>query len=596
MAEERRNMALQLQRTDPKEFNLPGGGRPICRVECEGRTFDIGTSNVAELEKDPDTPRPVKDFIGNIWETLALPGCSIDAELLRHVMDFGSSCEGSADFWDRTNDVREQERKISKRASSWVLEPGTKGTVAAGSSGDLVRSFFRSKLGILLLRGMLNLSSMWTDPPKDGRIPLLLLDSMDKQFTSSPLCCLYVKGMEIEVSSPNRGKTHARTNLKLKREVPKLVGDFAPSPPSSELLGKVPGDAFGIYGQLSSGYVGCLGDFYCGSDEFEARKRSIEDKWKAATNREQRTGQVSSRSKYKWFDNFAGTDDVAKAATRMILTDCPPVSLWATLSNMKRNLVCLAYMCKVFEAGSKDSRSSLYSRSADREEVLVEMAEFVCSFFTEDGSLALSKNFPLRVSKQNKTPYLSVKDYIVKPVGGMGGLQFVKKVRELGLTDHGLLQSLAKAECSTCIHVPFYNALSMSEMDHSERVSLTEQGHEDHKSLVLVPVRLGSWEQDSSCKFSAGIKTGYGSWSTGVVVGKGSILFKRNENTLGIAVSPDERVKELAESFRMLVEEGMTKDSAASAMSLSPQMKEKVLQFLDDENAGPSPKRARTSL
>ena len=595
-------MALLLLKTDPKDFRGAGGGegkraRPLCRVECEGDVREIYTSNLLDLERDPDTPLQVREFVSGIWDALALPGCSIDADLLRRVMDFGSSGgEGSGDFWDRTFDIREQGNKIAKQAGKWVATVGAEVPSPVAGTGDLLGKFFRSKLGVLLLRGMLNLSSVWTDPLKTGKLPRLLLDSMDRQFTSSPVCCLYVRDLEVEILPPSAGKSSMRSSLKTRREVPGLMEQFAVSVPSREQLEKAAGDAFLVYSQLSAGYVGCIGDFYSGSDVFEARKRSIEDKWKAAMTREHHAGQGPSRSKYKWFDNFAGTDDLSKAATRMVLTDCPPVSLWATLSNVKRNLVCLAYLCKVFEASCRDKRSCQYSGSTTEEEILVEMAEFVCSFFTEDGSLALTHNFPLRMSKQSRTPYLTVKDYIVKTVGGMGSMRFLKKVNDLGLTDQGLTKFLTKLENSTCVHVPFYNGLSMSEMDHSERELLTETGHEDHKSLVLVPIRLSSYEMNSCTKFSSGIKTHYQKGCPGVIAGKASILFQRNESTAGFPLSAEDHTKELAVSFRIMLDEGMTQDEATSAMSLSPQQKEKVVQFLEEEEEQedqPSAKRLK---
>ena len=117
-------------KTDPKDFRGAGGGegergRPLCRVECEGAVYDIYTSNLLDLERDPDTPVQVRDFVSSIWDALALPGCAIDADLLRQVMDFGSSGgEGSGDFWDETSDIREQGNKITKRAGKWVAMVG----------------------------------------------------------------------------------------------------------------------------------------------------------------------------------------------------------------------------------------------------------------------------------------------------------------------------------------------------------------------------------------------------------------------------------------------------------------------------------------
>ena len=592
-------MALVLVKTDPKDFRGAGGGegergRPLCRVECEGAVYDIYTSNLLHLERDPDVPARVRDFISGIWDALALPGCAIDADLLRQVMDFGSSGgEGSADFWDQTSDIREQGNKISKRAGKWVAMVGAEDSSPRACSSELLRQFFRSKLGVLLLRGMLNLSSVWTDPLKTGKVPQLLLDSMDRQFTSSPVSSLYVRDLEVEMLPPSTGKSGVRSALKMRREVPDLVEQFAVSVPPQEQLDKAPGDAFLVYSQLSAGYVGCVGDFFSGSDVFEARKKSIEEKWKASLSREQHAGQGPTRSKHKWFDNFAGTDDLSKAAIKMVLTDCPPVSLWATLSNLKRNLVCLAYLCRVFEASCREKRSCQYSGSTTEEEILADMAEFVSSFFTEDGSLALTRNFPLRMSKQSRTPYLMVKNYVVMSIGGMGSTRFLQRLNDLGLTDDDLTKFLTKLEKSSCVHVPFYNGLSMSEMDHSEREVLTETGHEDHKSLVLVPIRLGSYELNSCTKFLSGIKTQYAKSCHGVVVGKASVLFERNQYTTGFPLSTEDYTKELAASFKIMLEEGMTADEATSAMSLTPQQKKKVVHFLEEQEDQPSAKRLK---
>jgi hypothetical protein len=585
---QRNDMALKLCKTLPKDYGTQNG-RPLCRLTCDGKTFDIGTGNMAEIERGNETPQQVKWFIGRIWETLALPGCSIDAELLRYIMDFESAWDGKTNFWDRTCDVREYGKKICKRASSWVLEEGI-----PSKSHDLMDRFFRSKLGILLLRGFIDLPSMFAPNMKGGKIPTLLLDSMDKQFTQSALCCLYVNNMTVELSCPTTGKSTTRGTVKFERSVPELLADFASEIPAPENLEKVPPDAFMIYGQLLSGYVGCLGDFYSNSEEFEARKRSIEDKWKAASDRDQWTGQ-QTRNKHKWFDNFAGTDDFSKAALKMILTDCPPISLWASLSNIKRNLVCLAYMCKVFLTSVRDNRSSLYSKGTDDSEVLSEMAEFVCSFFTEDASLALTHNFPLRISKQNKVPYLSIKDYTVKPIGGLGSMQFLKRVQDLGVSAQSVMHMLPKIEGKSFLHVPFYNGLSKCEMSHQERVSLTDKSGDDNKSLVLVPIKLGSWEQNACCKFSAGIKTGFGSFSPyGVYVGKSSVLFDKSDGNT-TTQSADEKIRQLAESYKLILQEGMSSDEAASVLSLTLQQKEKVMQYMDSVNEGPAFKKMKYS-
>lgn len=577
--------AMEVCRT-PKEYGTQNG-RPLCRLKCDGKIFDISARNITKIERSVDTPQQVKWFLGEIWETLAMPGCAIDVDLLRYVMDFESACEGKANFWDRTCDVREHGKKICKRANSWVFEEGM-----PANSQDLMVRFFRSKLGILLLRGMIDLPAMFTPHMKEGKIPTLLLDAMDSQFTQSALCCLNVKDVTVELSRPTSGKSSTRTNVKFKRVVPDLVTFLCSDTPSQENLEKAPPDAFDIYGQLLSGYVGCLGDFYCSTDEFEVRKRGIEDKWKAASSRDQWAGQ-QSRTKHKWFDNFAGTDDFSKAALKMILTDCPPVSLWASLSNIKRNLICLVYMCKVFLTSVRDNRSSLYSVGTDENELLSEMAEFVCSFFTEDATLALTHNFPLRISKQNKVPYLSVKDYTVKPVGGLGSMHFLKRIQDLGVPAESVMHTLPKIEGKSFLHVPFYNVLSKCEMNHQERISLTDRSGEEYKSLVLVPIKLGSWEQNACCKFSAGIKTGFGSYSPyGVYVGKSSILFEKNVGN-AVEQSADEQIRQLAKNYKLILEEGMSSDEASSILSLTPEQSEKVLQYIDSFKESPAPKKMR---
>ena len=577
-------MALKLCKVQAKDYGIQKG-RPLCRLECEEKNLDLTTSNIVEIEKSPATPQQVKWFIGKIWETLALPGCSIDTDLLRYVMDFESGCEGNATFWDRTSDVRESGKKIGKRANSWVLECGM-----PPKSNDYMENFFRSKLGILFLRGMIHLSSMWTPPQKTGKISQHLLDSMDKQFMQSPLCCLFVKDIQVEVSTPGSGKSAVRTNVKMKRAVPDLVADFAPETPSYETLEKAPADSFSVYGQLMSGYAGCLGDYYCSADEYETRKRGIEHNWKAMESRNQ---YESTKKKYKWFDNFAGTEHFGKAAIKLIVMDSPPVSLWATLSNIKRNLLCLAYMCRVYMASVRDNRSSLYSNSSDRKELLTDMAEFVTSFFTEDASLALTNNFPLRISKQIKMPYLSLKDYMVKPMGGLDSMQFLKKIQNLGITSQDVLHTLSNTEGKTITHVPFYNALSKCEMSHQERVSLTDRGHEENRSLVLVPIKLSSWEQNTCCKFSAGVKTWFGnSPNYGVLVGKSSMLFDKNDSASS-TISADEQIQQLAESYKLLIDDGMTSDEAATAMSLTSQQQEKVVQYLESNDDEMPAKRRR---
>lgn len=578
-------MALKICKAHPREF-ASLKGRPICRLEYEGIHHDLTTGNIVQVEKSENTPHAVKSFIGQIWDTLALPGCSIDTELLRHIMDFERGSDGGASFFDRTSDIRENGKKIEKRVSSWVLE-----SEMPLKSQDLVENFFKSKLGILFIRGMINLPSMWTAQLKSSKSSEHLIGTMDKHFMQSPLCCLYVQDIQVDVFSPGSGKTATRTNVKMKRAVPNLVAGFAQYVPSRENLEKAPADSFTIYGQLTSGYAGCLGDYFWDQEEYDKRKRDIEHTWKTIESRNQ---QETNKRKYKWFDNFAGTDNFSKAAMKMIITDCPPISLWATLSNMKRNLLCLAYICNVYVASVRDNRSCLFNNPSDRKELLTDMAQFVSSFFSDDASLALSSNFPLKMSKQSGTPYLSIKDYIVKSAGGLDGMQFLKKVQNRGLTDPNVLHTLTSSSAKGFGYVPFYNAISMCEMTHEERMCLTKKSHDENKSLVLVPVRLSSWEQNSSCKFSAGVKTCFSNFvHFGVLVGKSSILFDKSDGVSTANVSSEEEIRVHAESYVLLIDDGMAPEEAASAMSITSQQMEKIQQYLAEEVEQPAYKKRK---
>ena len=573
-------MALTVNRINFNDGALEIG-RPLCQIACENMNYSIGTRNITEIEQRASTPRQVKLFLNDVWQLLALPQCEIDAELLQYVVR--SSHQDSADYWDRTSDINNSGKKIYKKANNWVQE-----NVFPLQGHSLLECFFKSKLGVLLLRGLVNLQSVWVPRLKTNAITKLVLDSVDKQFLQSPLCCLYVSDMNVEVSCPKSGKSSLRTSMKVKRHIPELVKECAVAFPEQEALDKAPADAFTVYGQLLSGYAGCLGDFYASTEEFECRKRNIEEKWQAANNRAQRNEQ-QPKTEHKWFDNFAGTDDLSKAALKLIVTDAPPLSLWATLSNIKRNLICLVYLCKVFLSGVNDNRSISYNNSTDKTELLSDMAEFVCSYFTQDTSLALTKNFPLRMPKQNKTPYISVKDYIVKPLGGLGSITFLNKIKELGVATDNIVPILHKIEGKGFLHVPFYNALSHNELSHKERENMTDRCQGEHKPITLIPMKLSSWEQNSTCKFSAGIKTGT---ALGIIVGKSSLVFEKEE-TVSSSTMTDANLSELAEKFNMLLQDGLSENEAAVALSLTDQQKEKVLQILGAA-AGPPTKKMRT--
>ena len=156
-------------------------GHAFFSVKCEnGKEYIITSRNILSLEKNESTPQEVLSAISFIWKTLSIENCHITPEVLKLVFDYENVLKEEETFSKLIsekggNDADKSAPITTKMVCQSLLQSKT---------NDMVEHFIKSKLGILLLRDMVNVTQKRTR----RQIPLALsvIKALDRQYIESP--------------------------------------------------------------------------------------------------------------------------------------------------------------------------------------------------------------------------------------------------------------------------------------------------------------------------------------------------------------------------------------------------------------------------
>ena len=512
-------------------------GRPFFKVFDGQEEVVLHVRNISLLERAEDTQTVVKDIISQIWSLLELPESFIDANLLRKVFNF--------DDVEQTSFVmlaKEKGMKPSKLARNLLCQELPE--ISTGPQG-LLYEFMNSQLACHILQDLVDLPFS-NRHRKLQTVPISrhLADIVDKEFLQSPMCCLYVKNVDVKLGQCANMRTSAVFEMEHR---PLLAGGQLQE--GIQELNVSGCNTVYFYGQQQSGFFGVTGDFYLDIQEYEQNKKQIMNRW------EQSQSRNHDFKKPKWYDNYAGVSDPKSSSVKFVLQDGPPHSTVATLSGIKKNLIMFAYICQTVIKCQQHPESALYTK----EPTIEDLAETVLSYFYQDESTAKMHKCPLRCSP-NSGCYLKVQEYVTIPS------TFSNRATNMQLMK-SLEVNMDKASAITSVHgrnfnhIPFTNALSMLQLRDNERHALGED-EDEHGSLMLVPVNLTSYENVNPM-FSVGISR----WNKivsdrrlPVVVGKASLLYgKRSNQKCTLFLSADGRKETtelnfLASKMKMMIE------------------------------------------
>lgn len=557
-------------------------GHPFFSVKCSnGKEQVITSRNILSLEKNEQTPQEVMSAISFIWKTLSIENCHVTPDVLRLVFDYENVLREEKTFCNLIsekggNDADKSAPITTKLVCQSLLQCKT---------NDVVEHFIKSKLGILLLRDMVNVTQKKTR--RQMPLSASVIKALDRQYIESPFSCCYVNGVKIEVMD-------TKNMAKYIRSKPKFVygtNDFlqtanadVPTQKQFDEANSKGTDTFYTYGQVLCSRLGHIGDYTESEDEFKRKKLLIEQRWAERENYANLSG--GSFSKPKWYDSYAGTKEVTQAKYKLVLTDAPPLSVFSSLSAMKRNLITFVYMSIAFK------EFSCTNGEVFKEEDLQWMGQKFSRYFINDETLLKTYKTPLRLPFSKRSPYLKIEEFVFQR-SNSGSLKNGErqKLLERGLKEE-VVSTVEKIDDRSYKSLDLINVYSKLNLTEKERQSLTGDG-EERDSIVLVPVTLGSYEELSTCrsttKFISGIKDRVNYYEMPTWVAKSSLLYEKLTHQLTRTLSSGKRlhnteaIADAKELAYKLLSNGYDVDDVCNMLSLSDNMKEEVLSGIEDE-------------
>ncbi len=575
------------QNVDAGETN----GRALFSVltgEPDANNVPLFIGNLVELERDPTTPDRVRSTIEGIWDCLSVEDCFVTPDLLRKVLDRAYENGSFIDL-------------VAKCTTKGKLGLAVRNLVSKGTKrkgGDLLESFLNSNLGIMMLRHIIDLPWQNMRQMKQNVIGEESINALDRSFLESPTCCLYVKGLTCSLLGNGQTQSaYMRTKPRFKFGIPSLFNrSDSCLPQQTSILGvnEAKTDHCYIYGQMTSGFTGFLGNLYSDAQEFAARKDAIVDAW---NNRESFAKQSGNQYiQPKWYDNYAGQDSLTKASYHMVVLDAPPHSKLSTLAAMKRNIILFLCMCKGYLACEDRVGNN------DEEDFLEDMAEAIGQYFISGINGMTGTKCPLRVSSSTKSPYMKMEESVVGKHGASyGSRHWVSKLQRMGVSKEKI-QMFEQLTEGGYHHIPFVNVLSGVSLTERERVSLNDP-QEESDSLVVVPLSPYAYMSIPNTtgeppKLIGGIRyqlSPFQNMVTPVYVCKSSLLYGRKnlaEAEHGSMIEED--VRKISQRVMMLCGSGMSREEAFSILSLDEEKVQVIEAFLDADIQEPEAKRQRT--
>ena len=557
-------------------------GHAFFSVKCEnGKEYIITSRNILSLEKNESTPEEVLSAISFIWKTLSIENCHITPEVLKLVFDYENVLKEEETFSKLIsekggNDADKSAPITTKMVCQSLLQSKT---------NDMVEHFIKSKLGILLLRDMVNVTQKRTR----RQIPLApsVIKALDRQYIESPFSSCYVKGINIEVADTKKTVKYIRSKPKFVYGMNNFLQTANADVPTQKQFDEANSkgtDTFYTYGQVISSRLGHIGDYTESDDDFKRKKQMIEQRWAERENYANLSG--NSFSKPKWYDSYAGTKEVTQAKYKLVLTDAPPLSVFSSLSAMKRNLITFVYMALAFREFSCKNGDVI------TEEDLQWMGQKFSRYFMNDETLLKTYKTPLKLPSSKRSPYLKIEEFVFQRTNGAALRSGERqKLLERGLNEE-VVSIVEKIEDRSYKSLDLLNVYSKLNLTEKERQSLTGDG-EERDSILLVPLTLGSYEELSGCrnttKFISGIKDRVNYYEMPIWVAKSTLLYekltKEATRTLssGKRLHNKEAVADAKELAYKLLASGYEVEDVCSMLSLSENMKQELLAETEDE-------------
>lgn len=571
--------------------NIDNLGRAFFSIKHENEIVDLFCKNIYELYENSKTPESVKSIIDSIWDVLEIPGCYVTAEILKKVFDFQSNEENFSNiFCNKDLSLG----KTANQAHILVKEKLFNSGNANDKAELLLQNFIHSKLGILLLRHMIDLPAVTMKELDDNLLSVKSLDSIDKLFLKSPYCNFYVNNIEVDLLQVKDKKNkYFRTRPIYSFAKKRILNEEVESDQYDKKF--LPSICY-VYGNVLASYMGHTGNFYIDEEEFESRKHSICSAWNNRENYMKRKGNLYSTP--KWYDSYAGANNLKDAKYQLILSDAPPNSIYSTLSAMKRNLIMFLYICRLHI-------SYIGNLNGKFEDLLENMAESIIQYFIPT---TFSK-CPMKMSNTSKSQYIKFEESVLRAGIDINIDCWLEHLERKGLDDRKFheLQKISKSGDSCYQNIKMINCLSGRELPENDRLSLSKQnmsksGHDESDSLAIVPMMLYSYlntmdASDRRSKIVAGIATQISPFQnsmTPVFICKSSLLYGKKvlleeSNTK----SADEDLQKIIDQVELLCKKGYTTDESFQLLSLTDYECELVKAMLENDDEEPNRKKSK---
>jgi hypothetical protein len=559
-------------------------GHPFFSVKCEddkeGKEYVISTHNIVNLERDPATPRVVRQAIEGIWDTLSVDNCHLTPSVLRLVFDHGNEKEEEgrersfSQMLSRCNNDADKLAPIAMEMACQSLLPS--------ETNDLLEHFVKSKLGIFLLRDMVNTAVCHHRRP----LPLAstVLKALDRQYIESPYSCCYVKGIRLDVVDTKKTGKYIRSKPRFiygKNDFFQTATADVPCEKQFEEANSRGGcDTFYTYGQVITSTLGHMGDFVESDEEFQRKREHIEKRWTERESYATKTGH--SFCKPKWYDSYAGMREMSQAKYKLVLTNAPSLSIFSALSSMKRNILTFLYMATAFREFSCTHGDVI------KDEDMKWMGQKFSRYFINDETLVKSYKSPIRLPQSKRSAYMKIEELVFHFNGGATfKVGEPKRLMEKGVRDD-VISTGEKTKDRVYKNIDILNVYSSLGLSESERCSLSSDGVE-RESVVLIPMTLGSYEEmagsKNTIKFTSGLKDRIGFFEMPVWVAKSTLLYdKLNKESFmtlssGKRVHQEEATTDARRMVHTLLANGYPFEEVCNMLSLS----EKEIELMRGE-------------
>ena len=564
-------------------------GRAFFSIEIGENIVTLFIRNIYNLERDSSQSPIVRTVIESIWDILQIPGCYVTADLLREAFKFETDETFANYFYSDDMTVG----RITKMMHAFVKDiPHINHCDVKDKAEVVLQKFINSKLGILLLRHMVDLPSSTTRDMANTLLSEESLINIERVFVKSPYCCFYVNNIQTDVLE-TKDKKYIRTRPIYTFEKKRILNKDIELKDhgKKQLTG-----ACYLLGTLMSGYMGHTGNYYADQDEYEFRRDAILSAWKSKENFVSRT--TATYSSPKWYDTYAGSNNLSESKYQAVMSDAPINSIYSTLSAIKRNLIVLLYICRLFLAQKK------CMSNADIDDLLEEMAEYVSQYFSHGATKS-----PLKLSNASKSYYMRCDEPVFRNGVDMDVNIWTTYIERMGLDDrkHADLMRTSKDSGMSCYqNIRMVNCLSGRELNEADRLSMCKNekkrtDRDESDSIILIPAMLYSYlntkdTTDRQHKIVCGMATQISPQQNTITpfyVCKASFLYGNKVKQMSMVDDLHQDTCEIIRQIDILCNNGHTRDEAYQLLSLTTAECEKIDEILAADDFEPVSKKQK---